>query len=65
MDLYHGSNDPEQRKEFMRSVLEKKKNDKHYNIFDDFPQELKEKNPKLLICEETIAMLRRGKLDNS
>lgn len=52
--------DPEQKKSFYETVIEKKLADKSYSIFTDFP-----KSHGLEICREILEMLKHGKSKES
>lgn len=50
--------DPEAEKEFMKTVIQKKKDNPGYNLFEDFPRDPISVADK--VCSEVIQMLQRG-----
>lgn len=55
--------DPEEKKAFYDTVMEKKRVSSRYSLFDDFPKDNKQECLK--ICGEILEMLKHGKRNSA
>lgn len=66
MKLGNQVHDPEAKKEFWKTLLEKKAADPNYSLLKDFPEVvLRREFPGREICESTIQMLRGKNVNNA